>query len=280
MSEAQVKEIEAQQESNTDESEPLPEGNEAETDEEEETVVVSFGNEAAKGDDEAEDEQEAAEWVKNLRKQAREDKKRIKELEAQQEVKTEEKSPLGAKPTMEGLDYDAEAYEKELDVWNAKKVEAEKEAEEVKGKQTKANEDWDAKQSEYSEGQKAFNADKFADAKDIVDDVLSNDQKTIMIHVLGSGAANLVWGLGSNKKELEALSKIKDSFRFSAAVARLESKMTVTKGKKPRNAPETKVGGNASRNAGDRTLKQLEAEAERTGNYTDVFAYKRKLRKS
>ena len=278
MSEAQIKENEAEAKPIVEDSEPLSNDNEADDNdaEVEERTVVSFGGEHTEDNQ----DEPAPEWAKNLRKQRREDAKEIKRLNKKLQGKTEEESPLGAKPTMEGLDYDDKRYEIELDAWNDKKKIADAKAEEEETRQSKLNANWDTRQSEYKEGQNAFDADDFEEAKEVVDGSLSADQSTIMVHVLGAGAANVVMGLGSNEKELEAISKIKDNFLFTAALVELKANMTVTKTPKPRFSPESKVGGSASHDLSDSTLNKLEAAAEKNNDYTALFAYKRKLRKS
>jgi len=89
----------------------------------------------------------------------------------------------------------------------------------------------------------------------------------------------LVYALGKNPTKAAALGAIKDPVEFAFAVARLEAQLKVSE-KKPATPPETRVTGNGRvSGAVDATLERLRAEAERTGDYTKVSAYKRQKNK-
>jgi len=86
--------------------------------------------------------------------------------------------------------------------------------------------------------------------------------------------------LGKNPKKLEELSKITDPVDFAFKVAKLESQLKVTDRKAPK--PEKRVSSNKSGGISgnsDKTLDRLRDEAAKSGDYTKVTAYKRKLHK-
>lgn len=278
MSEAQIKENEDKIENNVDDSEPLSNDNEADENdvEEQEVTIVTFGDKTPEDNH----EEPAPEWAKNLRKKQREDAKEIKRLNKQLKGKTEEETPLGARPTMELCDYDEEVYVKQLDEWNDKKRNADSKANDEKSKLETEEAAWNTRLGEYETAQNVFNEDDFKEAEDIVSHALNDGQKTLLIHALGASAANVVSALGADSDELETLAKIQDQTLFTMALAKLKADMKVRKTNKPKYPPETKVRGSASHDLGDTKLNNLQAEAERTGDFTEVFAHKRKLRKS
>jgi hypothetical protein len=66
--------------------------------------------------------------------------------------------------------------------------------------------------------------------------------------------------------------------KFAFAVSKLESQLKVTN-RKPATTPEKVLTGTGSTSGSvDSTLDKLRAEAEKTGDYTKVTAYKRKLK--
>ncbi len=86
--------------------------------EEDDEVVVTIGEDSPP----QEEEQKAPEWVRELRKSNRELQKENKALKAKQETPTENKPvELGKKPTLEELDYDSVAYDRELSAWSDRK---------------------------------------------------------------------------------------------------------------------------------------------------------------
>jgi hypothetical protein len=95
------------------------------------------------------------------------------------------------------------------------------------------------------------------------------------------GAENpalLVYALGKNPKRAKELASIKDPVKFAFAVARLETQLKVTK-RKASSKPDPKITGTGRvSGAVDSTLERLRADAERTGDYSKVFQYKKQKR--
>lgn len=240
-------------------------------------VVVSIGEESPSSEEE--DAARAPEWVRELRKSNREKDRRIRELE--QKVASSAPAPqavvVGAKPTLEGCDYDAEKFEAELEAWHARKREADDHA----AKKTKADEDqraaWQAKLDAYGKAKGELKVKDFDDAEAAAQEVLSVTQQGVILNGADNPAV-LMYALGSNPKKAKELASIADPVKFAFAVAKLETQLKVT----PRKAapiPERTVRGSAPVSGTvDSNLERLRAEAAKTGDFTKVHQYRQQQR--
>lgn len=268
-------------ETEADEAEVEAEADEAETEaeEEDESVVVTIAGEAPPQEDE-EETGRAPEWVRDLRKQYREEKRRNRELEeklALMEGGAQGDTQLLEKPSLEKADYDTERYEQELAAWYDQKRKYD-EAEAAKQAEQEAVErEWKQKLEGYQSAKSDLKVRDFEDVEDIVQETLSTTQQGVILH----GAENpalLVYALGKNPKKAKELASIKDPVKFTYAVAKLETNLKVTK-RKASSKPEKALSGTArSSGSVDNTLERLRAEAERTGDYSKVLAYRRQKR--
>lgn len=247
--------------------------------EDEEEVVVSIGEEPPPSEEE--EAAHAPEWVRELRKNHRELVKRNRELEEQVKAKTETAPTaptLGAKPTLEACDYDAEAFETALAKWYDQK----RQVDEQKAKadaDAKAQADaWNAKLASYAEAKSKLKVKDFEDAEATAQAALNPTQQGIILQ----GAEKpevLIYALGKNPTKLKELSAITDPVKYAFAVAKLETQLKVTQRKAP--PPEKVVQGTGPKSGTvDSTLERLRAEAEKTGNYTKVMEYKRQKRQA
>lgn len=277
----EVEEPEAELEDGAEEvSDDEDSDTEAETDEADEDegfVAVTIGEEAPPPEEE--EPERAPEWVRDLRKQYREEKRRNKELQEKlAEVSGAPKAAeLGQKPTLEAADYDTERYEKELAAWYERKrkhdeVEAARQAE-----AETAEREWKQKLEGYQSAKAGLKVRDYDDAEEVVQDAFTVTQQGMILQ----GAENpalLVYALGKNPKRAKELASIKDPVKFAFAVARLETQLKVTK-RKATSKPEPKVTGTGRiSGAVDSTLERLRADAERTGDYSKVFQYKKQKR--
>lgn len=246
----------------------------------EDEVVVQIGEEPTPQDEE---EAKAPTWVKELRKSHRELLKEKRELQSKLEALTtpaQKAEVLGKKPKLEDHDYDSDAYEVALEAWyeQKRKVEA---AEAESAKAARASQDaWQQKLEGYGKAKTELKVKDFDDAEGVVTEALSQTQQGILIQ--GSdNPALLVYALGKNPKKAAELAAVKDPVKFAFAIAKLETQLKVSNRKQP-PAPEKTVSGNAPSSSGtvDSTLERLRAEAEKTGNYTKVFQYKKQKRSS
>lgn len=231
----------------------------------EDVLVVDFAEE--------EEPDERNNPVRDLRRKLRETERELKELKAKSETPA---AQLGEKPTLEGFDYDAEAYEKALLDWNERKkqVDAERaKAEEARAEREKA---FNERLETYRENAKALPVKDYADIEDSLAEVLSPQQLGVII-ANAQRPELLVYALGKNEKMAADLGKETDLVAFAFKLAQMESKMSVTGKIKPK--PESRVsGGTGAPMTGDKKLKQLEEEARRTGDRSKVIAHKRAMK--
>lgn len=242
-------------------------------DSDEKDLVVSIGEDSS----EDEEDKKAPKWVKELRKSNRELKKRNKELENKLNSAPTNSTPkLPQKPKFEDFDYDQDQYEAALESWFEKKKSFDKFKDEEELEKKRQDEEWQESVKSYNNSKSLLKVNDFEDAEEDVQAALSEMQQGLIVK--GSdNPALVVYALGKNSSVLNKISSIKDPVKFAFAVSKLEAKMKVNNMKKP-PAPESVVKSTVSSNSVDSTLERLRAEAERTGDYTKVMAFKRKLR--
>jgi len=243
-------------------------------------VVVTIGEEAPPTEEEQ--HAQAPEWVRELRKSHRELQRKNRELEEQVKAKngTETKPvQLGPKPTLEGCDYDAEKYEAELTKWYEQKRQADEAAAKAEAEAKSQQEAWQAKLNAYGKAKTELKVKDFDDAEGVVQETLSSTQQGIILQ----GAENpalLVYALGKNPKKAKELASITDPVKYAFAVAKLETQLKVTNRKAAPPPEKTVRGTGPTSGAVDSQLERLRADAERTGDYSKVMAYKRSKRGS
>lgn len=210
--------------------------------------------------------------IKELNKLNREREAQLRELEAKMRPAVPQ---IGPKPTLADVGYDPDAFEAAVLDWHSKKRQVDEYASVAQKQQQQAAESWNQAVQRYASAKAALPVEDYDDAEAVVDATMSDVQRGIIV----SGAskpAELVYVLGKNPEKASELAKIQDPVKFAFAVAQLETQVKTTQRTKP--APETKVVGTASAGSADRRLEQLRAEAEKTGNYTKVRAYKQSMR--
>lgn len=247
---------------------------EAEQSEEEGDVVVTIGDEPAP--DEETDIQAAPKWVKELRKSQRELQKENRELKAQlTQAKPKEETPaLGAKPTLEGCDYDAEEFEKQYDAWLARKQKVEAAERDRQRAEEEKQKAWQVKVDAYAGAKEKLKVKDYEDAEETVVGTLAEIQQQVII-AYAKDPALMVYAIGKNPKEMARLAAITDPIEFALEMRDLEKKMKVEK-RKPATQPESTISGTAPKSgAVDNQLERLRAEAAKTGDYSKVTQYKR-----
>ncbi len=247
---------------------------EAEAEEDED--VVSINGEAP--DPETEDDDRAPEWVRDLRKEYRNEKRRAKELEQKVERlergNTPASQPIGLKPTLESTDYDTERYETELASWYEKKRTHDDQQNVVQSQQKAVQKEWEAKLESYHSSKADLKVKDYEFAEDVVQDNLSVMQQGMIVQGADNPAL-VVYALGKNPKKAKELASITDPVKFAFAVAKLETNLKVTT-RKASSRPEKKISGTARPSGSvDNTLERLRTDAEKTGDYSKVFQYKR-----
>lgn len=245
----------------------------------EDEVIVSIGEESPP----QEEKESAPEWVRELRKNYRELQREKRELEARLTTsqKAEEKPlSLGAKPTLEQFDYDAEQFEGALEQWYENKRKVQEQDNAKQAEQQKAEQDWKNTLKNYGSLKSQLKVKDYDDAEHVVLESLNETKQGIILH----GAKNpalVVYALGKNPQKVKELASIDDPVKFAIAIGGLEKELKVTSRKTASPPPpESKVRGSAPiSGAVDSTLERLREEAARSGDHSKVFAYKQQLKR-
>lgn len=264
----------------------LENGNEGEPNEGagEDEFEFKFGDEAPPASA-SQDDAAAPQWVKDLRKQHAQLQREKRELEAklqQQQPQAAAAPTLGAKPKLEDFDYDEGKYDDALGKWYEKKreVDAAAEAERKAGEaRERANEE---RLAGYRTEAAALKRKDFQDVESDVVAALTPAQQGIILCGADKPAV-LIYALGRFPTKLRDLAAIKDPVRFAFAAAKLEKELKVTTRTANKAAPEGRVessSGSPAAGGGERKLEQLRAEAEKTGDYSKVTAYKRQMKQA
>lgn len=265
----------------TEELEPIAiEGEEPEADDDA-PVVVTLGDEP-EADDEIDLPDEAPGWAKKLRETAEDRRKRLRELEREnRDLKAKaapvvEEPDLGKEPDLEDFDYDTDAFKTAWREWDAKAKEVEQRKDAKRKEAEQAQEAWQAKLNGYEEGKKRLRVPDFEEAEDLVQGLFDQTQQGIIVHG-AKDAAVLAYAIGKNPEKAKELAAIKDPIAFAFAVSKLEEQVKVST-RKPSAKPEGVLTSTARGSSMDNHLEKLRAEAERTGDYTKVSAYRRQMK--
>lgn len=237
-------------------------------------LIVSIGDETPPADDHA----QAPGWVKELRKANREKEKRIRELEAKLSQVTEKKPvTLGPKPKLEDHDWDAEAFEQALDAWHERKRARDAEAELQQQAERQQWQAWQERIDGYTKAKAKMKVRDFEDAEEVAQMTLNVTQQGIILQG-ADNPAMVVYALGKNPTKAAELAKLNDPVKFAFAVAKLEKELKVTS-RKPVAQPERAILGTARVSGSvDSRIDELRAQAEKTGDYSKVIAYKAQLK--
>jgi len=243
-------------------------------------VVISIAGEPPAPEDD--EEVRAPEWVRDLRKNYRVEKRRAKDLEqklARLETQAPGVAPLGPKPTLEKADYDTDRYEKELANWYDKKRQHDDREVSARSEQQAVQREWERKLEGYQSAKAGLKVRDFEFAEDVVQDNLSVMQQGMIVQG-ADNAALVVYALGKNPKKAKELASITDPVKFAFAVAKLETQLKISN-RKAQTSPERKISGTGRPSgAVDSTLDRLRADAEKTGDYSKVFQYKKQKHKA
>lgn len=253
-------------------ADPVEAGETPDAVEAEEEVVVTIGDET---DKDPETTREAPPWVKEVRREIRELRRENKTLRKQVEVtRPAETNPApGPKPTLEAADYDTERFEREMMAWHERKAAHARAQAEREAAERAQQEQWQGVLRAYDEKRKALKVRDFEDAEAVILETMSVEQQGLILAY--SDAPELViYALGKNPKRAAELGAITDPLKFGREIWKVESQVKVQT-RKPTTQPERVVRGSAPLGSSDANLERLRSEAERTGDYSKVFAYRK-----
>ena len=265
----------------SDEDQHEPEADEGDADEE---VIITIGEAAPPHDEDEVEGKPAPAWVKNLRIADREKAREIRELKAEkaallaaQNANQTAAPVLGAKPTLESVEYDEDRYEAALDAWKDQKRSIDDQAAKKQKEVEDQQKEWEAKVNKYKAAKATLKVANFDDAEAVVTDKLSLIQQSVLMDAIDTPElqAQLVYALSRNDSELKRIASITNPVKFAVAVSKLESQLKVTNRKAP-PAPEKVVRGSAAAvGVNDPKLARLEAAADKSGDRTELVAYKK-----
>lgn len=278
--EDQVEELEQESELKDEDSLSTEEELSEEEEDDDDSVVVTIGDEKPPAEDE--EEKTAPKWVKDLRKQTKEQAKRIRELEQEAAAKAAPatKVPdLGPKPTLEDSDWDAEDFEQKLTAWHDRKRQIDQEKAKAVEQEEAQKQEWQGRLTSYAKAKEDLKVRDFDDAESNVLSTLDVTQQGIIVQGADNSAL-VVYALGKNPGKAKELASIKDPVKFAFAIAKLETQLKVQAKSKSAPPPEGKVRGGSAPVSGsvDSTLERLRADAEKSGDYSKVSAYRKQQR--
>ena len=245
---------------------------------EEETVVVSFGDKKPQ----EEDDTRAPDWVREVRKTNRELSRRLRERDEELtrlkgSVQAEAAISVGTEPTMESVDFDADRFAVEYKAWMVRKSAVDAQQRDKQTAEEKAQQEWHAKLQRYEAGKAKVKVTDFEEAEETVKDTLSTIQQAIILDA-AEDSPLLVYALGKSPQKLREITAITNPVKFAAAIGKLETQMKVQP-KKTAPVPERAIRSSAAvAGAVDSQLERLRAEAEKSGDSTEVLRYKAQLR--
>lgn len=241
-------------------------------------VTVTIGE----APEEAEDPEKAPGLVNKLRKIVRERERDLREVRRKLNelgaVPVEPKLP--PKPTLEESDYDTEKFTVATEKWLEEKRKVDEHKAKMDAEARTAEQSWQEKVASYKkQASETFDAEEFKDAEDRVLEAFSKEQQGIIV-ACAKDPAYVVFGLGKNEAKAKELAAIKNLAEFTYALARMEALDVKVTRKVPATEPEGRIAGNSPPSGSvNSALERLRAEAVKTGDYSKVIDYKRKLKK-
>lgn len=247
-----------------------------------EEIVENEG--AAEGQEVEQGEQGAAQpresltfrKLREISNAALKDKRRLeRELEEIRAKLPQEKPQLGAKPTLDQFDYDEARFSEAYDKWMEQKVAQDRADQEKLNAQRREQEELENFKKSYKARADALGVDDFQEAEAEVGGILNQTQSGLLMRG-ADDPAGLVYALSKSPERLIELSKISDPVKFTVAIAKLELNLATRKQSRP--APEPRVSSERSSSSGVASSSQLDRlreKAARTGDYSEVVAYKK-----
>ena len=264
------------------EEEEAPNEDEDPEDDEDGEVVITLGDQSL---NEPEiDDNAAPQWAKDLRKAQRELRKENKELKAKLSEKdkaADQNLPeVGPKPKLSDpdIDYDEDKLDAKLTAWYDRKRAHDDAAAQAQRQQEDEQRAWQAKLDGYGSQKAKLNLPDFDDAEAVILESMGTNQQGIIL----SGADNpalVIYALGKNPDKAKELAAIQDPVKFAFAIAKLETQVKMSKKTSSKPEPERAISGSGPKSgAVDSNLDRLRADAEKSGDYSKVHAYRKQQR--
>lgn len=268
----------------TDTDEEGGEGGEGEGDEEDEGEELTFDGEPLAAPATDDDDQESdSELVKRLRAQIREQGKALKQS-SQQPQQHSGPLPLEVPPKPQlgddGIDWDPEKLAEKLDEWHEQKgkIEARQQEQQQKAQvfQSKLEERGKVYREERATAIKKFAG--FERAEEIVAELPEPLQAALLLN--SQKPTLTVMALARNEKLRQEIEEAytNDHIRLGYLIADIDRRAgTAPKVKKDVNGAPNVKGSGGAKNIGQ--LDAARAKAQQSGDWTEYFAMKEKLKK-
>lgn len=214
--------------------------------------------------------------IKKLRQEIRERDRKLAEA-----TKGPAKIEVGPKPDLwEDCDGDPDKFEEALNKWNEDKRLADEQASAETSKAEALNQEHVAALNDYAAKKIALARPDFDEAEQNVIADFDNAHQAMIVHA-ATDPAKVIYALGRSPAKRAELAAITNPWKFVAAIAKLEEKITMTPRRKAPN-PDTPVRGSApmSQSSGDAERDKLVKEADKTGDRTKLIAYDKKKREA
>jgi len=212
--------------------------------------------------------------IRQMRQAIRERDRQIKELQRQHSPVAQK---LGKKPTLADFDYDEEKFAPALAEWLRKEQDVAAEQQRIERETQEAQQQFQGRLQAYEAQKVALKMPGIEDAEDAVRAELNEHQQAAIIKY-AKNPALVVAALGANPGKLKEFAGTKDLGEFVYKLANVEGMLKVTK---RQNIPEPEKRlqvETTSAATAEGTLDRLRAEAEKTGDYSKVHAYRKKMR--
>lgn len=244
-------------------------------------VSISFGDEASANE---EDQTRAPDWIRELRKSNRDKDRALREKDAEiarlrgdgtQAAKVE----VGARPKLADFDFDEDNYGEALDAWHARKAAADAQKTQQEQETQRQQEQWSTRLEAVTKASDSLRMPDYEDAAAAFEGVFSPLQQGIVIGGPDDAktSAALRYALGKNQTKARELAAIKDPVKFAVALGKLEMQLKTTP-RKAAPAPDAAVRSNvAGAAAVDNQLERLREQARKTGDYSKVGDFNRRM---
>ena len=231
-------------------------------------------------DDPAEVKATDTETIRGMRdrfKELRAEKIRLQnELEEARKQGPQQQGEL-KEPTMEENGFDSKRYRDAMVEYTRKVVEQESKKTAAQKEQEEANAAWQASLNDYNSQKKQIA--NFGEAELAIDSTLSPVQKGIIVSA-ANNPAKMMFEIGNDDNLLHELSKMKNLTQFAAKIGELNARTKRTAlTPKPESRITAPSAATALAGGTDKKLAALREEADATGDYTKVNAYKKMLAK-
>jgi hypothetical protein len=234
---------------------------------------ITFAGAAVTGADEPE-------GVRNLRSWGRTEKERADRAEAELARLKGGGDAVGEKPKLDDYWDRPDEYERDLTAWLERSREQDKRQQAKQEQRQRQAEAWQRQQSAFDTGYSGIRAPGKDAALALVDDSFPGEQRAYLIKAAGDKAPAFMYALGNapeKRAQLKALAKEGAWAEFIAAAAIMATEVTM-KRQRPSTQPYEAPRGQGGAARGDQRLARLEREANASGDFSKVVAYRRQQR--